>query len=231
MRYYYKVLEVEENATQDEIKKAHRRLSVLNHPDKYQDPKEKLEAQEKQKQINIAYSILGVPEKRLIYDETGGDFSLEKIIELANKEVTVLFQGLMKVNFDKNKLFNLAQDSIRLLIKEKKYIKTQKSNEIWEMEARIIFLRSVIKDKADSHMKHLRYAVIEEIKELETKIANSGIDKLDFEIFVHEKSIDILEGNYPREEVKDVGDDFFGVDRTTTGESIFSRYHISTKYT
>lgn len=231
MRYYYKVLEVEEDATQGEIKKAHRRLSVLNHPDKYQDQEEKLEAQEKQKQINIAYSILGVSEKRLIYDETGGDFSLEKIIEMADKEVTGLFQGLMKVNFDKNNLFNLAQDSIRLLIKEKKDIKDQKEREIWEMEARIIFLRSVIKDKADSHMKHLRYAAIEEIKNLETEIANSGIDKLDFEMYVHEKSIDILEGNYPREEVKDVGDDFFAINRTPQGESILTRFNIRPKHT
>jgi DnaJ family protein A protein 2 len=60
----YEGLGVEKNASQDEIKKAYRKLAVKHHPDKGGDP-------EKFKDINAAYEILGNPEKREIYDKYG----------------------------------------------------------------------------------------------------------------------------------------------------------------
>lgn len=62
---YYKVLGVSENASQDEIKKAYRKLAKEYHPDKRAGNKE---AEEKFKDISDAYSILGNPEKRKKYD-------------------------------------------------------------------------------------------------------------------------------------------------------------------
>lgn len=58
---YYKVLEVEPTATQEEIKKAFRRLSKKHHPDKGGDA-------EKFKEINEAYQTLGDEDKRKRYD-------------------------------------------------------------------------------------------------------------------------------------------------------------------
>jgi len=65
---YYKILGVDKKASQDEIKKAYRKLAVLYHPDKNQDNKE---AEEKFKLINEANEVLGNPEKRKKYDELG----------------------------------------------------------------------------------------------------------------------------------------------------------------
>jgi DnaJ-class molecular chaperone len=62
---YYKVLGVSENATQDEIKKAYRKLAKEYHPDKHAGNKD---AEEKFKDISDAYSILGNAEKRKKYD-------------------------------------------------------------------------------------------------------------------------------------------------------------------
>jgi DnaJ family protein A protein 2 len=62
----YECLSVEKNASQDEIKKAYRKLAVKFHPDKGGDP-------EKFKEINAAYEVLGNPEKREIYDKYGLD--------------------------------------------------------------------------------------------------------------------------------------------------------------
>lgn len=59
---YYKCLEVNENATQDEIKKAYRRLSLQHHPDKNKGDDVKF------KEINEAYQILGDVNKRKEYD-------------------------------------------------------------------------------------------------------------------------------------------------------------------
>ena len=58
---YYEVLELKDTATQEEIKKAFRRLSKLHHPDKGGD-------QEKFKEINEAYQTLSNPEKKAAYD-------------------------------------------------------------------------------------------------------------------------------------------------------------------
>lgn len=65
---YYKVLGVSKTATQDEIKKAYRKLAVKYHPDKNQGNKE---AEIKFKEINEANEVLSDPEKRKKYDELG----------------------------------------------------------------------------------------------------------------------------------------------------------------
>jgi|TARA_B110000967_G_C18868445_1_gene554037 DnaJ family protein B protein 4 len=66
MEDYYKVLGVEEGASQDEIKKAYRKLSLLHHPDKNQG--DAATAEEKFKNINEAYQIIGDETERQKYD-------------------------------------------------------------------------------------------------------------------------------------------------------------------
>ncbi len=67
---YYAILGVSKNATQDELKKAYRKLAVKYHPDKNQGNKE---AEEKFKEINEAYDILKDDQKRAAYDRYGSD--------------------------------------------------------------------------------------------------------------------------------------------------------------
>lgn len=65
---YYKILNVDKNASIDEIKKAYRKLAQKYHPDK--NPGNKI-AEEKLKEINEAYEVLSDPEKRRKYDNLG----------------------------------------------------------------------------------------------------------------------------------------------------------------
>ncbi|HEU5367316.1 MAG TPA: J domain-containing protein [Ktedonobacterales bacterium] len=65
---YYKVLGVQRNASQDEIKKAFRKLARKHHPDV--NPGDK-KAEERFKEINEAYEVLSDPEKRQKYDTLG----------------------------------------------------------------------------------------------------------------------------------------------------------------
>lgn len=67
-RDFYKILGVERNASQDEIKKAYRQLAVKYHPDKRKDDPN---AEEKFIEISNAYAILSDEEKRQLYDRYG----------------------------------------------------------------------------------------------------------------------------------------------------------------
>lgn len=61
---FYKLLEVEKNASDSDIKKAYRKLAVKHHPDKGGDP-------EKFKEITRAYEVLSDSDKRAKYDKYG----------------------------------------------------------------------------------------------------------------------------------------------------------------
>jgi curved DNA-binding protein len=68
---YYKILGVNKTASQDEIKKAFRKLAVKYHPDKNAGNKQ---AEDKFKEINEANEVLGDAEKRRKYDELGSNW-------------------------------------------------------------------------------------------------------------------------------------------------------------
>ncbi|MFO7957244.1 MAG: molecular chaperone DnaJ [Candidatus Brocadiia bacterium] len=63
---YYNVLGVSPDASQEEIRKAYRKLAKEHHPDRHGGSKD---AEEKFKKISDAYSVLGDPEKRKQYDQ------------------------------------------------------------------------------------------------------------------------------------------------------------------
>ena len=63
---YYTTLGVDKNATQEQIKKAYRKLAQQHHPDKGGD-------QEKFKEIATAYEVLSDPDKRAEYDYSGSN--------------------------------------------------------------------------------------------------------------------------------------------------------------
>jgi molecular chaperone DnaJ len=67
-RDYYVVLGIEKGATEEEIKKAYRRLAVKHHPDKNPDDKT---AEEQFKELGEAYEVLSDPQKRTLYDQYG----------------------------------------------------------------------------------------------------------------------------------------------------------------
>ena len=88
----YEILELNRNATEEQIKKNYRKLALRYHPDRQGDKsdKEKKEAEEKFKDISFAYSILSNPESKQRYDQfgitddngqMGGDFDPSEMFE------------------------------------------------------------------------------------------------------------------------------------------------------
>ncbi|WP_419852364.1 molecular chaperone DnaJ [Actinobacillus pleuropneumoniae] len=65
---YYEVLGLQKGASENDIKRAYKRLASKHHPDKNQGSKD---AEEKFKEINEAYEVLGDAEKRAAYDQYG----------------------------------------------------------------------------------------------------------------------------------------------------------------
>src|SRR3989449_7008125 len=70
-RDYYEILGVDRNASEEEIKKAYRRLARQHHPDTQTSEQEKKAAEEKFKEINEAYATLSDQDKRRRYDTFG----------------------------------------------------------------------------------------------------------------------------------------------------------------
>src|SRR5437763_3014855 len=67
-RDYYEILTVERSASDEEVKRAYRKLAVKFHPDKNpNDP----HAEEKFKELGEAYDVLIDPDKRAAYDRFG----------------------------------------------------------------------------------------------------------------------------------------------------------------
>src|ERR1700733_4590129 len=68
---YYKILGVGKNASDDEIKKAYRKLARQYHPDRNSGDKK---AEERFKEISQAHDVLSDPDKRKSYDRGTGPF-------------------------------------------------------------------------------------------------------------------------------------------------------------
>jgi curved DNA-binding protein len=67
---YYRIMGVKRDATQDEIRRAYRRLARKYHPDVSKEP----DAEARFKEVGEAYEVLKDPEKRAAYDQLGADW-------------------------------------------------------------------------------------------------------------------------------------------------------------
>src|SRR3954466_10478523 len=79
---YYKILGLDKNATEEDIKKAYRKLARKYHPDLNPNNKE---ANKKFQEINEANEVLSDPEKRQKYDKYGSDWKHAEEFEKARQ--------------------------------------------------------------------------------------------------------------------------------------------------
>ena len=104
----YAVLSIEPTASQEDIKKAYRKLALIYHPDKHATAAEgaKFAASRKFQQVGFAYAVLSEKNRRAKYDATG---STEEGFELAEGEdgwqayFEALFESVTKEKLDQMK--------------------------------------------------------------------------------------------------------------------------------
>ena len=102
MSDYYETLGVSKNATQDEIKKAYRKLAFEYHPDRNKSS----DAEEKFKKISEAYAVLSDQEKRKNYDNFGSEqfskmYNQQDIFRGANfEDLNDLLKNFFGSNFE-----------------------------------------------------------------------------------------------------------------------------------
>jgi len=96
---YYDLLQVNKNASQDEISAAFRKLIKLHHPDRYADPDEKAEAEIRFQEITAAFNTLKDPEKRAAYDQgLGTDSDTVKQTDTKEQARQFFKNGLNQLN-------------------------------------------------------------------------------------------------------------------------------------
>ena len=92
MKDFYKILEIDKSATENEVKKAYKKLAFKYHPDKNKSP----DAESKFRDISEAYDILMDADKRRMYDNFGYEAVSGEIPQVNPLD---LFQSLFNVDF------------------------------------------------------------------------------------------------------------------------------------
>ncbi len=110
---YYEILGVSREASDEEIKKAYRKLVFEHHPDR--NPHKK-DADERIREINIAYEIVGDPEKRKTYDRLswGAEPRAERV------DPSVILDEMARKLFDEGR-----KELFAILMKDVKRVKAE----------------------------------------------------------------------------------------------------------
>lgn len=93
---YYEILELDKNATQEDIKKSYRKLSLLHHPDKNNNSQES--GSSKMTDINEAYEILSNQEKKMMYDNQQNGMMFHPGMDDIPIDLHNLFSSMFQMN-------------------------------------------------------------------------------------------------------------------------------------
>jgi molecular chaperone DnaJ len=154
---FYRVLGVSRDASDDAIKKAYRKLVFQHHPDRNPDS---AQAEDKIRELNAAYEVVGDPEKRRSYDRlTWGD----EIERDEAADPAVILDEMEQKLFDEGR-----KEVFAILVKDVKRIKA----ELAVIRERTVadqgydtFKEDIIKERAAEVMAELVTAEMEERKQ------------------------------------------------------------------
>lgn len=110
---YYRILGVSREASDEDIKKAYRKLVFEHHPDRNPD---KADAEERIREINVAYEVVGDSEKRRTYDRLSwGNEPRAEAVDLG-----LILQELEQKLFDEGR-----KELFAILVKDVRWVKAE----------------------------------------------------------------------------------------------------------
>lgn len=206
MKDLYKILDVKKNASQKQIKQAYYKLANIYHPDKNNgnEVQEFLD-------INLAYTILSNKEKRNEYNKTGKyDINVANTYARAVQSLIELFIMIIKDKgfiYEKQDLFNLMKS---IIIKEIE----GKNSKIEELNKEIERLKNINKriSGKDTLFGDTTNNLIKENIFI--------IDNIDYELKVHNESLNIIKDYDYNEDKKEIFMQYILKTEPTTGTTI-----------
>ena len=118
---YYKILELDINASKDDIKRAYRRLAMKWHPDKNQDNKQ--EAEKQFKEISEAYEILSNPDKYRQNPQIQ-NINPHDIFNHIFREMNGINQGFVNLNINTGGPVHSVMRTTQIHVQNGKHIRT-----------------------------------------------------------------------------------------------------------
>lgn len=169
----YEILGIGHDATKEEIKKAYRKLALKYHPD--HNPGNQ-EAEEKFKEVNMAYEVLSDPDKKKEYDETGNYDGEDNVRKAAIDHLRSMMAQAVKQDNEMSRIssFGSLYESDNTLMKK--------------------IMRALAKQKADTNSSIVEARkTIKHLEEKKKKVRMKDNAKHSFNIF--ESTVDVLINN------------------------------------
>ena len=169
----YEILGIGRDATKEEIKKAYRKLALKYHPD--HNPGNQ-EAEEKFKEVNMAYEVLSDPGKKKEYDETGNYDGEDNVRKAAIDHLRSMMAQAVKQDNEMSRIssFGNLYESDNTLMKK--------------------IMRALVKQKADTNSSIVEARkTIKHLEEEKKKVRMKDNAKHSFNIF--ESTVDVLINN------------------------------------
>lgn len=189
---YYAVLEVSLQATQEEIKKSYRKLALQYHPDRNQG---NLQAEQKIREVNAAYEILGDPDARKTYDRLRLGHVGPMVSRQEEEDDEAPSPGVVLQRMEGTLCEEARKQLFKVMMKDTNRIKEELRRireRVIEVQGYDTFLEKIVTQCAEEGIKDL---VTEELEQLRERLVDIAVEMVCSEVpgtFQGSQSIDQL---------------------------------------
>ena len=171
---YYAVLGVSPQASQEEIKKAYRKLALAHHPDRNQGNRQ---ADHKIREVNAAYEILGDPDSRKTYDRLRlGQVESPTPYPQDVEPADVVSPSVLVERMERTLRDEARREMLRLMMSKKEFIKAELAiirERVLQRQGYDTFEEKVVLSRADEGFGGL---VTEEIQKRKANLVDIAVE-------------------------------------------------------